>query len=59
MATVDNYADSTETINDLEWLPTEWEMFQNGKDSFNNGVTSVRAETAVNQTWLEYYSTSP
>ena len=37
-------------ISDLLWLPTEWELFGNGKWSVSED------ETAENQAWLEYYT---
>jgi hypothetical protein len=49
---------SVSEIKDALWLPTEREMYQNGKDTgYNDGPYSEAAyETAANQARLEYYT---
>jgi hypothetical protein len=48
---------SVSEIQDALWLPTEREMFQNGKDGYNDGPLAEAAyETAANQARLEYYT---
>jgi hypothetical protein len=51
-----------ETINDLVWLPTEREMFQDGKSvlyTYKYGPFSDQnVETADNQARLEYYTSN-
>jgi hypothetical protein len=47
----------TVTLSDLLWLPTEREMFQDGKDDYyKQGPYSANGETADNQARLEYYT---
>ncbi|MDR0758579.1 MAG: DUF6273 domain-containing protein, partial [Treponema sp.] len=40
------------TVQDLLWLPTEWEILGGRSNSESN------YETAANQAWLEYYTTN-
>jgi hypothetical protein len=45
-------------LSDLLWLPTEREMFENGKDDEGGGPFSGGGETAANQARLEYYASN-
>jgi hypothetical protein len=48
-------------VSDLLWLPTEREMFQNGKSVLNTttyGPYSANGETQENQARLEYYTSN-
>jgi hypothetical protein len=44
------------TLSDKLWLPTEREMFQDGKDDGNYGPYSADSETEGNQARLAYYA---
>jgi hypothetical protein len=46
----------TDEIIDLLWLPTEWEMFENGTVNRGRKPYSANGETAENQACLEYYN---
>jgi hypothetical protein len=43
-------------VSDKLWLPTERELFQDGKDTTTNRGFSVDGETAANQARLAYYT---
>jgi hypothetical protein len=46
-------------LSDLLWLPTVWELYENGVDyEYSDSKLAAAGETAENQARLEYYTDS-